>query len=222
VGPDFASIAEASGYLASGLVFLTFCMKTMIALRVIAIGSNIAFIAYGLIADLTPIYLLHAILLPLNIGRLWQSHALIREVRAAATSDLSLNWLLPFMKMERRKAGDLLFSKGEISDKMYVVSEGVVTVEEIGLDLDGGQVFGEISLFSRDARRTASIRCKTDVKLMSISREKVLELYYENPKFGFYLVQLITERLIENAARAPAAQEAAQLSAPESAATAAE
>lgn len=218
MGSDFASIAEASGYIASGLVFLTFCMKTMIALRVIAIGSNIAFIAYGLIADLTPIYLLHTVLLPLNIMRLWQSQSLIREVRDAATGDLSLNWLLPFMKKERRRAGELLFAKGEISDKMYVVSDGVVTVEEIGLDLGEGQVFGEISLFSRDARRTASIRCKTNVTLMAISREKVLELYYQNPKFGFYLVQLITERLIENAAKAPAAQEAAEMRATETAA----
>jgi CRP/FNR family cyclic AMP-dependent transcriptional regulator len=218
VGSDFASVAEASGYIASGLVFLTFCMKTMIALRVIAIGSNIAFIVYGLIADLTPIYLLHTILLPLNIMRLWQSQTLIREVRQAAAGDLSLNWLLPFMKMERRRAGELLFGKGEIADKMYVVSDGVVTVEEIGLDLGEGQVFGEISLFSRDARRTASIRCKTDVTLMAIHRDKVLELYYQNPKFGFYLVQLITERLIENASNAPAAQEAAQLRASKAAA----
>jgi CRP/FNR family cyclic AMP-dependent transcriptional regulator len=218
VGPDIASIAEASGYLASGLVFLTFCMKTMIALRVIAIGSNIAFVTYGLFADLTPIYLLHSVLLPLNVMRLWQSRTLIREVRKAANGDLSLAWLTPYMKTERRRAGELLFSKGEIADKMYVVSEGVVTVEEIGLDLEAGQVFGEISLFSRDARRTAGIRCKTDVTLLAISREKVLELYYQNPKFGFYLVQLITERLIENAARTPTAQEAAQLSAAESAA----
>ena len=67
MGADFASIAEASGYVASGLVFLTFCMKTMIALRVIAIGSNVAFITYGVVADLTPIYLLHTVLLPLNL-----------------------------------------------------------------------------------------------------------------------------------------------------------
>ena len=209
MGSDFASIAEASGYIASGLVFLTFCMKTMIALRVIAIGSNAAFITYGLIADLTPIYLLHTILLPLNAVRLWQSQTLIREVKAAATGDLSLDWLLPYMNQERRQAGELLFAKGDVADKMYVISAGEVTVEEIGLDLGEGQVFGEISIFSREAKRTASIRCKTDVSLMAISRDKVLELYYQNPKFGFYLVQLITERLIENASKPVAAQEAA-------------
>ena len=29
--------------------------------------------------------------------------------------------------------------------------------------------------------------------------EKVRELYYQNPEFGFYLVGLITERLMDNA-----------------------
>jgi hypothetical protein len=33
---------DAAGYLASFLVFATFCMRTMIALRVAAIGSNVS------------------------------------------------------------------------------------------------------------------------------------------------------------------------------------
>ena len=65
-------IADATGYLASALVFAAFCMKEMISLRVIALCSNLAFIAYGLELDLHPIYLLHAILLPMNSWRLWQ------------------------------------------------------------------------------------------------------------------------------------------------------
>jgi CRP/FNR family transcriptional regulator, cyclic AMP receptor protein len=65
-------IADASGYLASALVFVAFCMKEMIPLRVVALFSNLAFIAYGLELDLHPICLLHAILLPMNGWRLWQ------------------------------------------------------------------------------------------------------------------------------------------------------
>ena len=64
--------ADAVGYLASGLVFAAFCMKEMIPLRVIAVCSNLAFIAYGIELDLHPIWLLHTILLPMNCLRLWQ------------------------------------------------------------------------------------------------------------------------------------------------------
>ena len=66
--------SQALGFLASGLVLLTFGMRTMGPMRVAAIASNLAFIAYGLSLDLTPVWLLHGILLPLNAYRLleWQ------------------------------------------------------------------------------------------------------------------------------------------------------
>ena len=31
-----------------------------------------------------------------------------------------------------------------------------------------------------------------------IAEEKVLQLYYQNPTFGFYLVKLVTHRLLED------------------------
>ncbi len=47
------------GYPASLLVLATFCMSDMKALRLIAIGSNLAFIG--------PVLLLHLVLLPVNL-----------------------------------------------------------------------------------------------------------------------------------------------------------
>jgi hypothetical protein len=48
-------IADATGYLASALVFAAFCTKEMIPLRVVGLCSNLAFIVYGLELDLHPI-----------------------------------------------------------------------------------------------------------------------------------------------------------------------
>jgi hypothetical protein len=61
---------ELIGYLASLLVLATFCMRDMVALRVVAIASNIAFITYALLAGIGPVLLLHAVLLPVNVLRL--------------------------------------------------------------------------------------------------------------------------------------------------------
>ena len=61
---------EGIGYLAASLVLATFCMKSMDALRLAAIASNLAFIAYGYFGHLAPVLLLHALLLPINIYRL--------------------------------------------------------------------------------------------------------------------------------------------------------
>jgi hypothetical protein len=60
------------GFVASALVFAAFGMKDMVNLRIVAICSNIAFIAYALVLNLPPILVLHIILLPLNSWRLAQ------------------------------------------------------------------------------------------------------------------------------------------------------
>jgi CRP/FNR family transcriptional regulator, cyclic AMP receptor protein len=67
------SFIEPIGYLASALVLATFCMRSMVALRCVAIASNLAFIGYGLLANLDPVLVLHLLLLPLNVLQLARS-----------------------------------------------------------------------------------------------------------------------------------------------------
>jgi CRP/FNR family transcriptional regulator, cyclic AMP receptor protein len=64
------SAVETIGYLASALVLATFCMRGMVALRCMAIASNLAFIVYGGLAGLGPVLVLHLLLLPVNVLRL--------------------------------------------------------------------------------------------------------------------------------------------------------
>ncbi len=65
--------SSAIGFVASALVLAAFGMKDMVNLRIVAICSNIAFIAYALVLDLPPILILHVILLPLNRWRLMEA-----------------------------------------------------------------------------------------------------------------------------------------------------
>src|SRR5215831_6190611 len=67
------NVYDGVGFLASGLVFAAFGMKEMAALRIVAMCSNLAFIVYGVDLDLTPVWLLHTVLLPLNGWRLLQA-----------------------------------------------------------------------------------------------------------------------------------------------------
>ena len=60
------------GFLAALTVLATFCMDTILPLRGLAIASNILFIVYGLAAQLYPVLLLHALLLPINISKIFQ------------------------------------------------------------------------------------------------------------------------------------------------------
>lgn len=67
---DLTDPADVLGYLASALVLLTFSARSMRLLRSIAIVSNLMFIGYALAAELKPVLLLHALLLPMNAWRL--------------------------------------------------------------------------------------------------------------------------------------------------------
>ncbi|WP_424965405.1 MULTISPECIES: hypothetical protein [unclassified Dinoroseobacter] len=66
----FEQQSDLVGYLAASLVVATFIMRSMLWLRVFALGSNVAFLVYAQLAGLGPIFVLHAVLLPINLFRI--------------------------------------------------------------------------------------------------------------------------------------------------------
>ena len=64
--------ADLVGYAAAVLVLVAFSLHSLVALRSVAIASNVAFIAYASVTHLLPVLVLHAALLPINAWRLWQ------------------------------------------------------------------------------------------------------------------------------------------------------
>ena len=195
------SITEMAGYLAALFVFLTFYMKTMVPLRVIGICSNCIFIIYGYLGDLYPVLILHSILLPLNGLRLREMLRLTRQVHAATQGDLNMDWLKPFTSTRRAMSGDVLFRKGEPADAMFFVVTGRYRLAELRMDVMPGQVVGELGLLAPDKSRTQTLECIEDGEVLQITYEHVKQLYYQNPQFGFYFIQLASRRLFENIAR---------------------
>jgi hypothetical protein len=99
-------LVEIIGYLACTLVFATFYMTAMMPLRLVAIASNVAFIAYGYLGGLTPILLLHVGLLPLNGWRLCQTLRLPRRPAYLVTCTCSSLRFLRRRQLPRRPACD--------------------------------------------------------------------------------------------------------------------
>jgi CRP/FNR family cyclic AMP-dependent transcriptional regulator len=189
---------QAIGYVGSVLMFLTFFMKTMIPLRMTAIAANCVMIVFTSIAGVYPILILQGCLLPLNIVRFIQMKRLITRVKAAARGDFKIEPLLPFMKHEQRKDGDVLFKVGDRGDRMFFLQHGRVRLREIDKVLKDGDVFGEIGLLSADKERTATAVCEGACDLYSVTQDVVLQLFYQKPEFSFFLVRLVTKRLLDN------------------------
>lgn len=189
-----------AGYAASLLVFATFCMRTMMPLRVAALGSNVCFILYGALGHLYPVLVLHTLLLPLNSWRTLQMLRTTREMARAAAGNLSLDALKPFMTTKTYRNNEVVFRKHDHADYMYLVEKGELVVEDIGFVLRRGDLFGEIGMFSRKQTRTFAVRCLEDVILQSISREDVARITYQTPGIAFHLLTLIANRMVEDLA----------------------
>ncbi len=188
---------EFVAYLGSILMFSTFWMKMMIPLRIVGIGANVTMLAYGILAGLYPVVVLQGLMLPVNVYRLAQMRRLIGRVALASKGDFRPDALVPFMNRQRRSAGEVVFRAGDEPDAMYLIQEGSIELTEIGRTLGRGDIFGEIAIVSADARRTATAVCAEDSELLFITPERVRRLFYQNPDFGFFLIRLVTGRLLE-------------------------
>lgn len=189
---------EYVGYVGSFLMFSTFWMKTMIPLRLAGIAANCAMIVYAAAVGLYPMVAMQVLMLPVNIYRLVQMRGLLLRVSQATDGSFQPDALLPFMDKERHADGDVLFRKGDDSHKLYLIRKGDVRLEELDRVLEPGEMLGEIGILSNTNRRTGTAICEGDVELLSITREDVTQLFFQNPEFGFFLMRLVTERLLSN------------------------
>jgi CRP/FNR family transcriptional regulator, cyclic AMP receptor protein len=190
------NLGNALGLLGVAFCFASFVMKRMVSLRVLALASNLCFIAYGLIEGLLPSIVLNAALLPVNARRLWEITKLSKEIARATLESPVSQWLLPHMQRRAFRTGEVLFRRGEPADKLVYVATGQLRLPEISRQIGAGELIGEIGLFSRDKIRTHTVLCETDGELYEMTDEMIFQLYYQNPSLGFYLIRLLAERLL--------------------------
>jgi len=189
------------GFLAAALVIATLSMRTMVPLRIIGICSNVAFVTYGVLFGSYPTIVLHSILFPLNIYRLREMLNLVKQVKSASQGDMSMDWLKPFMHKRAIAAGEVLFHKGDEADRMFFVVSGQLHLQQIDIDFSPGALVGELGMLAPARARTQTLVCTQNGSVLEITYDKIEELYYQNPQFGFYFLRLSTGRLFENIAR---------------------
>jgi hypothetical protein len=186
---------ELFGFAAAAASLYAFNARTIIPLRIAAIVANVLAIIYSGSRGTYPTVALNAILLPLNVVRLRAMWNLVHEVEAARKSDLNVEWLRPYMRPKNFKAGEFLMRQGEVATEAFYIVAGEAELVENGRPVGPGSLIGELGMFTPGNRRTMSVRCKTEVHAATINYEQFKELYFQNPQFGFVLLQLIVARL---------------------------
>lgn len=199
--PVTMDLGTALGLLGVAFTLAGFTMRTMLPLRALALLSNVCFIAYGLVEWLLPSLVINIILLPLNASRMWEIRKLLKEIARATQDSPVSQWLLPHMRRRAFKAGEVLFRRGEVADQLIYIAKGELRLAEIRQPIGPGELIGEIGLFSPGKGRTQTLVCETDGELYYMTDEMIFELYYQNPKLGFYLIRLVAERLLKDVRR---------------------
>ena len=81
-------------------------------------------------------------------------------------------------------AGDLITREGIDQREMYVILEGLCSVEAAGRRvalLEKGELFGEVAFFRGSGERTASVRAVTPCRLLVLRRKSLDELAKNDP-----------------------------------------
>ena len=198
-----ANITLANMFGLFGAIFLvaTLLMHTMVPLRVANITGSAFFVAFGALSGNVATFLLYLLMLPINAIRLRQMLNLIKRARIATEGDTSLEWLKPFMTERKYRRGDKLCKKDDAANEMFLTVTGKFLVTEFDIELPPGRLMGELGFLTPNKRRTATVECIEDGQVMTITYEKLLEIYFQNPQFGYYFLVLTSQRLLENISR---------------------
>jgi len=198
-----ANITLANMFALVGAIFFvaTILMQTMVPLRVANMAGSTFFATSGALSGSVTTFLLYLLSLPINALRLHQMLKLVKKARTATQGDMSMEWLKPFMTERKYRRGDRLFKKGDAAAEMFLIVTGKFLVKEIGVELLPGRLMGELGFLTPNNRRTGTIECIEDGQVLTISYDRLLEIYFQNPQFGYYFLVLTSQRLLENIAR---------------------
>jgi hypothetical protein len=167
-------------------------------LRFAGLGTNVVLFTFGFLTGMYPNDA-DMVLFPVNSFKIVQILKLVgRAERPPGEGGLSFASLKPLMTRRRFPACTTLMRKGDVADKLYYLDSGRLAIAEIDKTLEPGAVLGEIGVFDADQRRTATIVCLTDCDVYELTERRTKGLYFQNPAFGYAVMQLIIARLLEN------------------------
>jgi CRP-like cAMP-binding protein len=95
------------------------------------------------------------------------------------------------------RAGEAIFSAGDVGDCMFVIVEGEVHIhinDTVVDRLNAGSIFGEMALIDGEPRSGTAVAA-TDCKLAAIGEKRFLRLIEQTPRFALQIMSVVTDRL---------------------------
>lgn len=117
-------------------------------------------------------------------------------------SDDEVRILAGAVRVRQFGAGEALMRQGDSGDTFYIIRRGVVDVSTNGPDgkqvhiaeLSHSAFFGEMALMTGESRN-ATVRARTDVEVLEMSRNGFTELFKSHPDAAAQMSEIIAARL---------------------------
>jgi CRP/FNR family cyclic AMP-dependent transcriptional regulator len=187
--------------LALILIILGLAMKNMLPLRIFTLLSTLLFLAYAFLQTNTVLIIAGLFALIVGGYRLFEVQNTSRKIRRVRHYGYEIEKLLPIMAEIELPAGQVIFTKGDPADRLFVPTEGTVEIVENGAHIKAGELLGEIGLFTGMGTRTMTARCLTECKIRTMTAYEVDNLYFTQPEFALALVKIMATRMTENVQR---------------------
>ncbi len=130
--------------------------------------------------------------------------AIIQQVALFKSLPMSeIEYLNQTLRAVEFPSGACIFQEGDYGDRFYIVARGEIeivkawgTTDERLLGAAGpGSYIGEMSLFDPGGRRTATVRTRTPVQLLEMTRGDFDALLHREPMLVYELVREMSTRL---------------------------
>ena len=118
-----------------------------------------------------------------------------------------LRVLWPSFRERRLRRGDVLFRVGDLGEELFILRTGSIVVskpvtgrvEQVLNRVEPGEVFGEMSVFGDERRRSATCQADADSVLYSLDRDSLGRFIDGHPliaaKFFQHMAQVAFKRL---------------------------
>jgi sigma-B regulation protein RsbU (phosphoserine phosphatase) len=132
---------------------------------------------------------------------------LLRKVPLfVALPDNEIDLLVNSLREVEYPQGEVLFYEGDKAESFYILLEGEVDIiKAIGSSEErllgtrkAGSFIGEMSLFSDDQKRTATVRANSPLRMLEMTRLEFDHLLHRVPDLAYEMVRVLSRRLRES------------------------
>ena len=117
--------------------------------------------------------------------------------------------VLAHARRRRFQRGDIVFHEGDGGDTLHLVTEGRFGVqtgtaegERVMLQIvSAGEVFGELSIFAPDGRRSATVVTIEAGETRAIDAQAIRDLCARVPEASAYFLRLLADRSVQHTTR---------------------